>query len=87
MLLAEEGVRNMPIELEGLTLYTVDELAEKLDVSENTLREYIRYGKLKGRKLGTKWFVSAESLWEYFNSDVYIVPNATPSEDEESSPE
>jgi len=73
----------MPIELDGLTLYTVDELSEKLDVSENTLREYIKGGKLKGRKLGIKWFVSSESLWEYFNKDVSIFPSSSHTDEKE----
>ena len=59
----------MPIEIDGLTLYTVDEIAEKLDVAENTIRQYIKEGKIKGKKFGVKWFVPSGSIREYFEID------------------
>jgi len=59
----------MPIDLNGIILFTVEELAEKLDVNENTIRQYLKEGKLRGRKLGVKWFVSTDNIREYFNSD------------------
>ena len=56
----------MPIEVGNLKLFTIKELESLLDVSQNTVRSYLRTGKLKGRKLGVKWFVTEESLTEYF---------------------
>ncbi|AFG37425.1 helix-turn-helix domain-containing protein [Spirochaeta africana] len=56
----------MPSEFEGLTVYTAEEIAQKLDIAIGTVREKLRDGKLHGRKLGKKWFVPAESLREYF---------------------
>ena len=73
----------MPIELDGLTLYTVEELSEKLSVSVNTIRDYIRSGKLKGRKMGIKWFISSDSLQEYFNRDLPVMPHAYSDEEPE----
>jgi excisionase family DNA binding protein len=58
----------MPTEFEGLTVYTAEEVAEALDVALNTVRGYLKEGKITGRKLGKKWFIPAESLREYFLS-------------------
>ena len=56
----------MPIQIGSLTLYDVEELAEKLQVHEVTLRKMLRAGKLPGRKLAKKWYVSEEALQSYF---------------------
>ena len=60
----------MSIDLNGLTLFNVEELATKLDVNENTIRQYLKAGKLQGRKLGKKWFISTDNLRAYFNSGI-----------------
>ncbi|MEX0593507.1 MAG: helix-turn-helix domain-containing protein [Balneolaceae bacterium] len=52
-----------------LTLYSIDDLHELLGVSKVTLRMYLREGKLRGRKLGVKWFVTEEALRDYFNGE------------------
>ncbi len=56
----------MPKQLGDLTLYDVPELAELLDVQEKTVRAYLREGRLQGRKLAKKWYVSLDSLKDYF---------------------
>jgi len=57
----------MSIKLGDLTLFTVDELSELLDIQEKTIRAYLRDGKLKGRKMAGKWYVTEEALREYFD--------------------
>lgn len=57
----------MPIEIGGLKLWTVEELAQILDVQERTIRSYLRGGKLRGRKLARRWYVTEEHLREYFS--------------------
>lgn len=59
----------MPRKIGNLTLYSVDDLHELLGISKLTLRAYLRDGKLKGRKLGVKWFVTEEALRNYFAGD------------------
>ncbi len=54
------------IKLGDLTLFTVEELAELLEVQERTIRSYLNTGKLKGRKLAGRWYVTEDSLKEYF---------------------
>ena len=49
-----------------LKLYSVDDLHEMLGISKMTIRAYLRDGKLNGRKMGVKWFVTEDSLRRYF---------------------
>ena len=56
----------MPIKLGSIPLFNIMELAKKLDLNPATLRGYIKTGKLKGQKVGTKWYVSEDSLREFF---------------------
>jgi excisionase family DNA binding protein len=50
----------------NLTLYTVIEISEKLGIHPYTLRRYIRQKKLAGRKVGNKYFITADSLRVFF---------------------
>lgn len=52
-----------------LTLYTVDEIADKLGVNRRTVANYIHAGKLHGRKFGRRWFVSEDALRDFFDQD------------------
>jgi excisionase family DNA binding protein len=56
----------MPKQLGNLTLYSVDDLHEQLGLSKMTIRTYLREEKIRGRKLGVKWYVTEEALREYF---------------------
>ena len=57
----------MPREIGNLTLFSVDDLHEQLGLSKMTIRAYLREGKIRGRKLGVKWYVTEEALREYFD--------------------
>lgn len=57
----------MPKEIGSLTLYSVDDLHEKLGLSKMTIRAYLREGKIRARKLGVQWYVTEEALREYFD--------------------
>jgi len=56
----------MPKKIGQLTLFSIDDLHKSLDVSKVTLRQYLRSGKLKGRKLGVSWFVTEGALRDFF---------------------
>lgn len=56
----------MPRKIGDLKLFSVDDLHDMLGISKMTIRAYLRDGKLKGRKMGVKWFVTEESLRNYF---------------------
>lgn len=57
----------MPKQIGELTLYSVDDLHEMLDISKMTLRSYLREGRIRGRKLGVSWYVTEEAIREYFD--------------------
>jgi len=57
----------MPRKIGDLRLFSVDDLHEMLGISKMTIRAYLREGKLQGRKMGVKWFVTEESLRKYFD--------------------
>jgi excisionase family DNA binding protein len=56
----------MPIEVGNLKLYDVEELSEMLHIQERTVRKLLREGTLKAKKLARKWYVTEDSLREYF---------------------
>ena len=50
-------------------VYTVEELAELMDATEDTVRRWIRDGKFKATKLGRRYFITAETVEEYFRQE------------------
>lgn len=58
----------MPKKIGDMTLYTVLELSKLLDVTEVTLRRYIKDGKLKATLMGGKYLISEDTLRELMNS-------------------
>ncbi len=57
----------MPIKIGDLILYDVLELSKRLNVTPVTLRAYMKKGRLQGKKVGGKWYISEESLKDYFS--------------------
>ncbi|MDX1673056.1 MAG: helix-turn-helix domain-containing protein [Balneolaceae bacterium] len=57
----------MPKQIGNLTLYSVDDLHERLGMSKMTIRAYLREGRIRARKLGVKWYVTEKALREYFD--------------------
>lgn len=57
----------MPIQMGDLKLYPVEELAELLAIQESTVRKILREGRIPGRKLAKRWYVSEDSLKAYFS--------------------
>ena len=47
--------------------YTVNEVAEHLNLSTRTIRNYIASGTLKGVKIGAQWRFSESTLREFMN--------------------
>jgi len=54
------------IKIGDLTLYSVKALSEKLQVSKDTVKNYLKAGKLQGKKLAGKWYISEQAVKEYF---------------------
>lgn len=55
----------MSIEIDGVTFYPTKEVAEKLNVSTETVRSYIKRGELKGKRVGSSFLVSEISLKDF----------------------
>jgi len=49
-----------------LELFDVQELADILGLQVLTVRRMLKGGKLRGRKLAKRWYVTSDSLKEYF---------------------
>lgn len=59
----------MSVKIGDLELYTVEELSSSLGIQERTIREYLKSGKLRGRKMAKRWYVTEEALREYFEAE------------------
>lgn len=57
------------IKVEELTVYDVEECSKMLNIHPNTVRRYVRSGKLKGQRVGGKWYVTADTLKEFIKGD------------------
>lgn len=55
----------MPKVIGDITLYTLMELATMLDVTEVTLRRYIKDGKLHAKKIGGAYHISEDALKDF----------------------
>jgi excisionase family DNA binding protein len=47
----------MPKTIEGITFYTVAEVAQTLDVTAQTIRAYIKQGRLEGQRIGRPFLI------------------------------
>jgi len=56
----------MPTKVGDLELYGVEELSQLLGIQQGTLRKFFREGRLRGRKLAKKWYMTSEALKDYF---------------------
>ncbi len=57
----------MPIKINDLTLFNLNEISQNFGLSIDTIRSYIKAGRLKGQKFGVKWYVSSRALEDYFS--------------------
>jgi len=48
--------------------YDIKEVAEELGVSSLVVRSYIAKGRLKGRKIGTKWYFSINDIKKFLET-------------------
>jgi len=53
------------IKVDDLVVYDVKECAEMLNISEQTVRKYVRNGSLKGQKVGGKQYVTEDTIKEF----------------------
>lgn len=51
--------------MENMKIYTLEEIADFLNVTVRTLYTYIKNGRLKANKIGGKWIVTDNQLREF----------------------
>jgi excisionase family DNA binding protein len=59
----------MPIQVEDITIYSVKEISDILGITQVTIREYIRQGKLRAKKIAGEWRITGESLRDFLSDD------------------
>jgi excisionase family DNA binding protein len=69
-------------------VYTLDEVAEIMQVTKRTLYNYIKAGTLHAVKMGKYWRVSEESLQDFITNGTPVVDaNKRPANQSENKPE
>ena len=63
----EEEEKGLLIKILNEEYFGVKELEEWLPWKKDNIRRLIRSGKIRGRKIKEKWFVSREDLYRFLN--------------------
>jgi excisionase family DNA binding protein len=53
----------------GISVYDLKDLSKKLKISIRTLREYVKAGRLKAKKIGRAYYVTEQSLMTFLDSE------------------
>jgi DNA-binding transcriptional MerR regulator len=56
----------MPKKIGDMILYSVLEVSKMSDITPTTLRKYLKEGKLKGQKIGNRYFISEKNIKTFF---------------------
>jgi excisionase family DNA binding protein len=59
-------IKNSGVKIADMELFTVEQLAERFEVSERTILKRINDGSLTARKMGKRWFISSDAIRAYF---------------------
>ena len=54
--------------IEGIKFYTIPEVAQALRVTPQTVRAYIKQGKLKGQRIGRPILITENNLKEFLQA-------------------
>ncbi|MDQ3832947.1 MAG: helix-turn-helix domain-containing protein [Actinomycetota bacterium] len=66
-------------------MYSLDDVAERLQVSTQTVRRWIKAGQLHAYKPGLEWRIRPSDLDDFLETRSYPKENAPPSQSEEGS--
>jgi excisionase family DNA binding protein len=55
----------MPTEIQGIKFYTVAETAEALGITSQTVRAWIKEGKLKSQRIGRPILITEKNIREF----------------------
>jgi excisionase family DNA binding protein len=59
----------MPTQIENIKFYTVQEIAQALQVTPQTVRAYIKQGKIRAQRIGRPLLITEISLKEFLNNN------------------
>jgi len=48
-----------------IKFYDVQEIAKIFDMTPQSIRKFLKEGRIKARKVGTRWYVTEEAVREY----------------------
>ena len=57
----------MPTVIEGIKFYTVPDTAKALQVTPQTVRAWIKQGKIKSQRIGKPILITENNLKEFLN--------------------
>ena len=66
-------------EVEGVTLYTIQEAAEQLGVTAQTVRRYIKEELLPAKRIGRPYLISGDALRHFVGGEPVTASNGTSS--------
>lgn len=66
----------MPVRVEDMTIYTVKELSDILGITQVTIREYIKQGKLKAKKIAGVWRITGDALKDFLSEQKGVEPKS-----------
>jgi excisionase family DNA binding protein len=55
----------MPTIIEGIKFFTIPEVAEALQVTPQTIRTWIKTGKIKSQRIGKPIFITEKNIREF----------------------
>lgn len=53
----------------GIYLLEVKDLSDKLMLSEKTIVNYLKCGRIKGQKIGQSWYVTEQNLERFIKGE------------------
>jgi excisionase family DNA binding protein len=59
-------------------LYTIEQVAEHLNLHVKTVRGYVRTGRLKGKRIGKSYRITREDLEQFAGTSAIDTPAAVP---------
>ena len=61
----------MPTTIDNVTVYSVADVSQMLNVTTVSVRNYIKQGHLKGQKVMGRWFVAEEEVSAFLKALAY----------------
>lgn len=60
----------MPTEIEGIKFYTITETAQALKITPQTVRAYVKRGRIKSQRIGRPILITENNLKEFLKKSM-----------------